>query len=156
MVHKKGDCVGHSTVESKWKRICIVIIAFYIFDYISTFLFCSNPDEEGGFFASFFMKLTNSVPIGLTLNFAVWSIFWAMILLIVYPSLLNRVEESPLGEYVKTFEIVIFISLGYFPALDFVAATSWYSHIPILYRAFVGLMIYLISLLWVKPFEKSR
>jgi len=131
-------------------------MAFYLFDYISTFLYCSNPDEEGGFFAHFFMKLTDSVPIGLTLNISVWAMFWAIIFFRVYPYLLRSIEESPLGKYTKAFEIAMFISLGYFPALDFVAATSWYLHIPVFYRVVIGLMVYLISLIWVKPFEKSR
>lgn len=143
-------------VESRWKRIYLVIMAFYVFDYISTFLYCKNPDEEGGLIARFLMKLTNSVPIGLTLNISIWAVFWAMIFFKVYPSLLERIQESPYGKYIKAFEIPMFILLGYFPALDFVAATSWYWHIPQIYRAFIGLMIYLISLIWIRPFEKTH
>jgi rRNA pseudouridine-1189 N-methylase Emg1 (Nep1/Mra1 family) len=50
----------------------------------------------------------------------------------------------------------MFISLGYFLALDFVAATSWYWHIPEIYRTFIGLMVYLFSLIWIRPLENFR
>lgn len=143
-------------VESRWKRVYLVIMAFYVFDYISTFLYCSNPDEEGGPIARFLMKITNSVPIGLTLNISIWAVFWAMIFFKVYPYLLKSIQESQWGKYTKAFEILMFISVGYFPALDFVAATSWYWYIPQIYRAFIGLTLYLVSLIWVRPLEKPR
>ena len=129
---------------------------FYVFDYISTFLYCSSPDEEGGPIAHSLMKLTNSVPIGLTLNISIWAAFWALVLFKIYPFLLKRIQESPYGKYIKFFQISMFISLGYHPALDFVAATSWYWHIPEIYRAFIGLTVYLIILIWIRPLENFR
>lgn len=140
-------------LEGKWKRVYLVIMSFYIFDYISTFLYCSSPGEEGGPIAHYLMKLTNSVSIGLTLNISIWAVFWALIFFKIYPFLLNHIQESLYGKYIKAFEISMFILLGYFPALDFVAATSWYWHIPQIYRAFIGLIIYLISLIWIRPLE---
>ena len=143
-------------VESRWKRLYLVIMAFYVFDFISTFLYCSNPDEEGGPLVGFLMKLTDSVPIGLILDISISAVFWAVILFKVYPYLLESIQESRWGKYTKAFEILMVISVGYFPALDFIAATSWYWYIPQIYRAFIGLMLYLVSLIWVRPFEKSR
>jgi hypothetical protein len=143
-------------VESRWKRVYLVIITFYVFDFISTFVYCSNPDEEGGLTARPLMEITNSVPIGLTLNISIWAVFWAMIFFKVCPYLLKRIQESQWEKYTEAFEIPMFILVGFIPALDFVAATSWYWHVSEIYRAIIGVILYLLSLIWVRPLEKPR
>jgi hypothetical protein len=127
-------------------------MAFYIFDFISTFLFCPNPDEEAGPIPHFFMKLTNSVLGGLTLNILFSATFWAIFMFGVYPYVLKYIKTNQ----VRKLESFLFILLGVFPSFDFAGATSWYLQIPIFSRMLIGLMIYLSTLIWVKPSEKSH
>jgi hypothetical protein len=135
--------------SSRWRRVYGVIIAFYLFDFISTFLYCSSPDEEGGFFPHLFMELTNSVFFGLTLNIVTWGAFWALVLFKFLPwmlrkykvNLLKNTKENLAQKYLQVLEI-------------FAAATSWYWQIPDFIRSFIGLAMYLVSLIWVKPFSE--
>ncbi|MHA1973322.1 MAG: hypothetical protein ACTSW1_10025 [Candidatus Hodarchaeales archaeon] len=130
----------------KWSRSFIVVMSFYIFDFFSTLFFCKSPDDEGGLSAHFFMRFTNSVLYGLILNIVFVALLWGLYFFYFAPHLI-----ASLPKQVTIFTPLLFIMVGFFPALDFAAATSWYWKIDTTIRALIGLSLYLASLLWIKP-----
>ena len=117
-----------------------------MFDFFSTLLICKSPDQEGGFSTHFFMQITNSVLLGLLLNILFLTFLWGSLFLYLAPRLI-----ASLPRQVTVFTPLLFKIVGIFPALDFAAATSWYSTIDTTYLALIGLGLYFVSLLWIKP-----
>jgi len=133
-------------------RIYGIYVGFYVFDYFSTLLHCSDPSEEGGFLPYLLMQLTGSVSIGLTLNLLIMTVFWFLFFHNFAPIVIRFIQESPLSKYRKAFETSMFVILGFFPSIDFAAATSWYWQASVLYPLTIGLTIYIVLLfVWVKP-----
>ena len=140
-----------SLLTGKWKRVYLVIMSFYLFDFITTLRFCTNINEEGGDLPRLFMGITNNVFFGLLLNIFFMAILWGSGFFIMY-----RLDCYLRDTHLK---IALFIEgtgftfLGYFPARSFHAATSWFLDIPDNYRCIAGALIYYASLIWVKPLE---
>jgi hypothetical protein len=91
------------------------------------------------------MQATNSIFLGLLYNILFLALLWGTLFFILAPRFVALLPNH------ETLFTRLFIIIGFFPALDFAAATGWYSTIDITYRAYVGLGIYLVCLLWIKP-----
>ena len=154
--HELGDQISEKMskkiTKGKLKRIYVTIMGFYLFDYISTGLFCPNPDQEGMPIPRFFMKLTNSVLIGLTINIVFIAMFWSYFFFNLYPRWFNKFQNSQNEKIIGFLNSLIFYIPVVFTATDFYGATSWYWNSLLAFP--VGAIMYLISLkFWIKPSE---
>ncbi len=138
--------------KGKLIRIYATVMAFYVFDFISTNLFCQNPDQEGMPFPRFFMKLTNNVTIGLFMNILLNAILWALVFFKLYSWAFTQASRSQNVKNIKFVNNLILLTPTVILASDFYAATSWYWNS--LMAFLVGAILYLVSLIfWIRPFK---
>jgi len=135
--------------HTKWNRIYIMILAFYLNDFFTTLIFCTDITLEQGCLARIFMEATNSVYLGLLLNIILMAALWKIFF--YYASKLDNILRDHNVQTARIIEAMSFTLLAFFPALSFYAATSWYIPQNDYLRLGIGAAIYFVSLKWIDP-----
>jgi len=78
------------------------------------------------------------------------AVAWGVTLIVFVPRLLERFPSKKL---VRSYSILGFIAFAFISSIDFVAATSWYWVVDGNIRLAAGLILYLVSMVWFKPFS---
>jgi len=134
---------------TKWNKVYYVIMAFYLNDFFTTLVFCTDITLEQGYLPRIFMEATDSVYLGLLFNIVFMVALWKI--LFYYSSKFDNILRNYNIQIAKIIETVSFTLLAFFPALSFYAATSWYILKYDNYRLGIGAALYFVSLKWVKP-----
>ena len=137
-------------LKGKWIRQYIVLVSFYVFDYISTTYYCKNPNEEWNPIARFLMILLNDVKVGMTAFLIIIAILW-YIVLIPISQIIENAKKNEDKTWYNRFVFTNFVVFSSIAGWDFgFGASSWFWHIPVFYRMLVGSLLYVtLYFLWI-------
>jgi len=123
--------------NNQWRRRTALILAFILFDYLSTLILCHAPVQEANPYARALME-TFGTPTGLTL-------FVLIVSLPIYAVLTldSHMIKLPLRIAVHAETLVDIAFAWHIAGLHFSGGASWFWHAPDLLRQSVGAAIYL-------------
>ncbi len=136
--------------NNRWMKRIVLVLAFVIFDYVSTLAFCRNLYEEANPLARVFME-----------NLGIFSGLTLFVVLINIPVYLTLSIDSHVVKLPSKlgvpFEILVDVVFAWWIAgLHFGGGSSWFWTGSDLMRQGLGAALYLcLAVLLVKPWRKD-
>jgi len=134
--------------NNHWLKRTLLILTFVLYDYLSTLIFCQEPQNEANIYARIFME-NFGIPIGLTMFVLMANLPIYMVL-----SLDSHIIRLPSKTAIVAESFVDIIFAWFVAGFHFSGGSSWFWNASSLTHQIIGAFLYLsVAFLVVKPYK---